>query len=235
LLNGQSAKGKTASGKTIIKSKYLASAEGLIRYKFVRDGSIYVVGNSSKIVGFDTRNKYNQTVSAINSLLKNKKLNSLVKTWLKKAKTAMAKVLKGNKSDDDKYVAITSASYSLQDIKKAKGSLLSVIKATTSKISSIFYSIRNVFKNNLTYKMYNKYGQKGINLISAISKKYNLSQKVVYNQFVNNKVTKAQMSDVADAILYDINSGFNIFASGWADEYKNIEKALKSIKNLLNK
>jgi hypothetical protein len=223
LLSGKSATGKTTSGRTITKTKYLASALGSFSYKFVNNGSIYVVGNSSKIVGSDTRTEYNKSMSTINKLLKKKNLNGSVKTWLKKAKIKINKVLKSGKANGAKYSLLSKANSLLANIKKAGASILSVIKNSTS----IFSSFKNIFKNNFTYKVYNKYGEGGSKLISAISKKFNLSQNTVYN-----KVTKGQMDFLWDSILANLKAS-NFF--DWRYAYDTVNNAIMEIKKLAGK
>ena len=231
LLAGKSATGRTTSGRKITKKKYLASVYGGLSYKFVNNGTIRIYGNSSKIVGSDTRDEYNQNISIINNLLKKKGLNSLVKTWLIKAKTMIKNVLNSSKSDSDKYFSMWTANSLLGDVKKAGATLLSVIKSSTSNFYKFFSPLKSILKNNLTYKMYNKYGEGGIKAISAIAKKFNLSQSTVYNIFVNNKVTKSQMDLIYDSIVYSLKDG-DFFS--WQYAYSSVNNSMAAIKKLVD-
>ena len=98
----------------------------------------------------------------------------------------------------------------------------------------VFSSIKSALKNNLTYKIYSKYGQSGMDLINKISSKYKLSKTTVYNAFVNNGVTKKQMENDAYLIVYQIENNENIFSDPWTSS-NNIKKALAAIKKLVDK
>ena len=190
LMNGQSATGRTTSGRRITKSKYLNSAEGYLRYKFTNSsGAVYVVGNSSKIIGSDTRTKYNRSISIINSFLKRTNLNSVVKTWLIKAKALVVNVFKSSKKDSIKYSSLYGATFWLEQIKSKGLSLISIIKTQyLSSVFPIFSSLNSVLKDNITYKIYTRYGLTGVNQISEYSQQYGVSATTIYNKFVESGV-----------------------------------------------
>ena len=79
--------------------------------------------------------------------------------------------------------------------------------------------------------MYNKYGEGGIKAISAIAKKFNLSQSTVYNIFVNNKVTKSQMDLIYDSIVYSLKDG-DFFS--WQYAYSSVNNSMAAIKKLVD-
>ena len=140
-------------------------------------------------------------------------------------------VLNSSKSDSDKYFSMWTANSLLGDVKKAGATLLSVIKSSTSNFYKFFSPLKSILKNNLTYKMYNKYGEGGIKAISAIAKKFNLSQSTVYNIFVNNKVTKNQMDLIYDSIVYSLKDG-DFFS--WQYAYSSVNNSMAAIKKLVD-
>ena len=225
-LNGKSAKGKTASGKSITKPTYLSARNGAIRYNFIRDGKISIRTDSSKFIDSNLKSLANKNYSLINKLLKKSGLSSVAKTWLTKAKALVKSTLNGSKKYSEKESLLGIAYSLLGQVSKAGVSVMSLAAGTTS----IFSSLKSLLKNNFTYKVYNKYGEDGVNVVSAISKKYNLNKNTVYNTFVNNKITKENMRYIAYSVLDDIKNGKDIFRGRYADE--NINKAMAAIKNL---
>ncbi|WP_413852701.1 hypothetical protein [Candidatus Ruminimicrobium bovinum] len=233
-LQGKSAKGKTEYGKNITKTKYLDSTDGKIRYKFiggVDKGKIYITIDSSKFIDSTLKKLANKSYSIINKLLNNKNVSSLAKKWLKKAKTLVKKLLNGGKNYYDKQILLDKAASLIQQISKKNTSMISLITSS----NSIFSSLQKLFKNNFMYKVYNKYGEGGLNVIIELSKRYNLSQKVVYNQFVNNKVTKTQMEKVSADLVRYTKEGWEVLDSAFGEGYTEVENALVSIKQLLKK
>ena len=227
LISGKSAKGN-ASGKIITKPEYFNSEDGYIKYKFTDKYGVYIVCNSSKVPSVDTRTLYNKTISLVNKLLKQKGVSSLAKTWLNKAKNLVNKILNSSKNDNKKEELLNKA-YSLFQQVSEKG--ISVVSLITSS-NSIFSSLQKLLKNNFTYKVYNKYGEDGLKVISEISKKFNLGQSTVYNVFVDNKVTKSQMDFLGNSILCALQKE-NPFTRVYV--YDTVNNALREIKNLVNK
>ena len=225
-LNGKSAKGKTAYGKSITKPTYLSSEDGAIRYNFISNGKISIRTDSSKFIDSNLKSLANKNYSLINKLLKKSGLSSVAKTWLTKAKALVKSTLNGSKKYSEKESLLGIAYSLLGQVSKAGVSVMSLAAGTTS----IFSSLKSLLKNNFTYKVYNKYGEDGVNVVSAISKKYNLNKNTVYNTFVNNKITKENMRYIAYSVLDDIKNGKDIFRWRYADE--NINKAMAAIKIL---
>jgi len=215
LLSGKSAKGKTTSGRTITKNKYLNSADGYISYKFINYGGISIIGNSTKIVGQYTKDLYTKNISIINKLLKKKNLNSVVRTWLKKAKALVNKIYKSNKKDSIKDDLLNGGKYWLANIKAGGATILSIAETCKnwSGMAPIFSPLKSVLKDNITYKIYNEYGKQGVNIISELSKKFNVSQTNIYNQFVKNNVDRYYL-------YYKITS---------VDNFKSLDEVFSSL------
>ncbi|WP_413853080.1 hypothetical protein [Candidatus Ruminimicrobium bovinum] len=256
-LNGKSAKGKTSSGRTITKPVYLNSEYSYLRYKFTdTDGTMFVTTHSKDIAqaAFKTTPAYKymkDSLSIINKLLKQKGVSSLAKTWLKKAKNLVNSYMNNSKSYQDKYSFGHKMLSSMKKIAEEKASILSLVKYSSySKKNTIYhvvYPLRTVLKNNITYKIYTKYGEDGINLIEEFSKDYKLKEADVYNIFVKNKVTKKQIENHFDYLrylMYKMANGFEIFNDSFEHDIYNdsfiksgdgIKESLKEIKQLLGK
>jgi len=245
-LNGKSAKGKTSYGTSIIKPVYYNSASGFVKYDFKHsDGKIAVTTDSKNIRQivikrsdeYKTATKIN---ASIDKLLKNKGLNNLQKTWLKKAKNAVTNTINGPKGLYEKRLILEDTKNLIATVIKQNASILSLVKVSFDPVKggwsgqNIFSSLKTVLKDNLTYKIYAKYGEEGINLISAISKKYNVSQNAIYSAFVNSGVTKTKMDDNAYLLIYQIERGEDIFNSSWIND-KNVKNALLTIKTSVDK
>ena len=229
LMNGQSAKGKTTSGRTITKSKYLASVEGALRYQFVRNGGVSIIGDSTKIVGQYTKDLYNKNISMINKLLKKSNLSDVAKTWLKKAKEIVNKVYKSNKKDGTKENLLNGGKYWLANIKAGGATIVSIAEAHKdwSGMAPIFSSLTSVLKNNLTYKMFNSYGAQGVTLIRNLSKKFNVSQTSIYNQLVKGGVDRYFLSGVSADKFKSLNAFYSYFGISISQNNNNTKEENK--------
>jgi hypothetical protein len=87
--------------------------------------------------------------------------------------------------------------------------------------------------NNITYKMHTKYGDKGVNLIGALSEKFSLNQRDIYDIFLNNGVTKDEINFIAGIISNHLQEEGDFFR--WRYGYKSINNALAAIKELVVK
>ena len=168
--------------------------------------------------------------SAIDKLVKKSGISSLVKTWLNKAKTIVNNTMFGNKSNKVKTTLLKKALTAINAVVKANGSVLSVAKQTVAS-GSVFTSLKTVLKNNITYKIYAKYGNNGINLISAFSKKFNINQNDIYNIFVNKGVEKSDIDFFTRFILDDLND--EVFFNTWYGS-DTINEAIAEIKRLID-
>ena len=174
VLNGKSAKGKTASGRTITKNKYLNSVDGYIRYKTDKNSILITTESSSlKKASFKTTGAYKmaqETLSDINKLLKKSNVSSLAKTYLKEAKALINKVINSNKSYESKLSFFSKTSMAMKEISKENAAIWVLSKyCSTSKdnfIYSAFYPIRSVLKGNKVYETYMEEGEYAAKLIS---------------------------------------------------------------------
>ena len=215
---------------TYSKAKFEKLMKGSSYYVAVDNGNVSVLLDTTKILSTYAKNMAKKGITLINKLLNKSGISSIAKTWLNKAKTLVNKVLNGGKSLYDKESWLSNAYYILQTISQKDVSTLSLIKQSNS---GIFSSFETLFKNDLTYKIYNEYGDSGINIINAISEKYNLSQSSIYNIFENNKITKQQVIGMEYTVVSDIRNGENVFRWHWADNV--IEKVMTDIKELVEK
>ena len=247
-MNGKSAKGKTSSGRSITKPVYYTNTtSGVIRYKPIESGKISVLTDSKSIsmVYFKTTEAYKymqKAISVADKLLNKKGISGLAKTWLKKFKTLINDCIKSSKSYLDKFLFAYNVHRTIQKIAEEKASILSLAKYSSYSgknfIYHVVYPLRTVLKNNITYKIYTKYGEAGVNLIEDFSKDYKLKETDVYNIFVKNKVTKTQIEDQVNhlrSIMYRMVNGFDVFNDSLVASNENIKKALTEIKKLLNK
>ena len=146
---------------------------------------------------FSILNSYNKSISLISTLLKKKGISNTVKKWLNNAKILIDKTIGSNKSNSVKQKWLDKVNSALKTISNQKVSMLSLVKQT---VSGVFSSLKNILKNNLTYKIYTKYGNNGINLISEFAKKYNLKQETIYNKFEKEGITKNQISETVNIL-----------------------------------
>jgi hypothetical protein len=173
-----------------------------------------------------------KSVSIIDKLLKKKNLTSTAKNWLNKAKALVNKA-KTSKDIVENYYLLEQTFNSLNKILKSNGAVISMIKETV-KNGSFFSSLKTILKKDNTYKIYEKYGEKGISLIDKISKQTKLSPITVYNQFVNNGVSKRLMERTAFPLLEDVDDVFEDL--DWLKGvHPNIGNALEAIKELAKK
>jgi len=111
--------------------------------------------------------------------------------------------------------------------------MMSIVQQTV-KESSIFSSLKTILKNDKTYKIYTKYGEKGLALMDKISKKTKLNPTTIYNQFIKNKVSKGEVINLVAPILEDSSNIFEDM-NWWLGVYPNIGNALAAIKKLAKK
>jgi len=246
LMNGQSAKGKTSSGRTITKPVYLNSVDGYIRYK-IDDGIVSLTTDSKSIaqVALKNTDAYKYTKEAIataDKLLKKKETSSLAKTWLKEFKKLVNNYLNSSKSYSEKNSFAFGISYAIKTIAEEKASIVSLIKYSTISASNSCYSglypLRKVLKDSIEYKIYKKYGEDMVSVIQNFSKYYNLKEDEVYNIFVKNKVTKTQLEDNTNhlgTLMYRMVEGFDIYEDPLIVSNDNIKKSLEEIKQLIEK
>ena len=228
------AKCKNSKGKNTTTTVYFKA----VINKKLSDGFVITdsKGTAKKDLEKTTAYKYaKQKIASINKLLKSSKVSKLAKTWLTKAKALFNSIINSNKTNSEKKRLLADASNAIADVINQNASILSLVKCSLSKVFNSFSSLKSILKNDLTYKIYNKYDENGLNAITELSKRYNLSQKVVYNQFVNNKVTKTQMQKVGADIVYLTKNGWEVLDSAFGEGYKEVENTLASIKQLLNK
>jgi hypothetical protein len=204
-MNGKSAKGKTLSGRTITKPTYYTNTtSGVIRYKPIENEKILILTDSKDIkkAYFKTTEAYKymkDSISIINKLLKQKGISSLSKTWLKKAKSLVNSYINNSKSYLDKSSFGIDMFYSMEKIAKEKASIISLVKYSSYSqknfIYHVLYPLRTVLKDNITYKIYTKYGEEGINVINELSRKYNKKETEIYNKFVKVGITSEFLED----------------------------------------
>ena len=165
--------------------------------------------------------------------MENKNLNNIQTKWLKGAKTLISETINSSKSLEDKHWLIVEARETIKDIVKSKASILSLAKASVvtngNSSSNIFYSLRTVLKDNITYKIYVKYGEDAVNLISELSKKFSLTQTALYNQFIKNDVKKEELPSI-NYVLKQIEQEESFFA-GDTKSY-DIDELIKHYDNL---
>ena len=242
-MNGKRAKGKTASGRTIIKPVYLNSAAGPIRYMLFQFGTTVIASTDSrKFIGTDVKKAAKTSISLINKMLKKKNLNSVAKTWLTKAKALITKVKNSYKKNSDRFHWVVKALISISEVSKSNVSMQSLAKAST-KWNSPFTSLKSVLKNDTTYKIYTKYGEEGLDIINKISKKCNISATAIYNGFLKNGVgltnlmyfNETEFNNIVDKIeqekVFFAKATEDTSLNEITDHYKNFEKQLGALKN----
>ncbi|WP_413853821.1 hypothetical protein, partial [Candidatus Ruminimicrobium bovinum] len=162
----------------------------------------------------------------IDELLQDKTISSVARTWLTEAKKVLNNVLLDtNQESKVKVAAIKEAENATYRIQKTKADI-DVLREESAK-GKVFSSLYDIVKSAKT-----NYQEKGVNLIKAISKKYNLDETTVYDKFANNKVTNEQMNIVSSILLKDLTNNNDIFRWQWGQDYKNVEKALSEIQEL---
>jgi len=171
---------------------------------------------------------YKRTIALVNKLLKKKGLNALAKKWLNKAKNLINNTMGNNKSNSAKYEWLNKAYSGLWLILNQKTTLISFYKQT---VSGIFSSLKNVFKNDLTYKIYAKYGEVGVDSIKTLSNYLGISQDTIYKTFVKNKV--GNLDTLNGVFVYLINTGSDIFKLKTGDQ--GLNDALAELKELSGK
>lgn len=182
------------------------------------------------------KNLAKKDISIINKLLKNKAISKLAKTWLTKAKTVIEGITKSNKHVYTKYSLLDDVLNSIKKISNAKCSALSLTKET---VKGVFSSLKAVLKNDITYQIYNKYGEKGVNLINLFSEKTKLSQKEIYNIFLKNGITKdfINNNELTSLLFEETKTLKDTFAEldWWLVRCPKIGKSLQEMKKLSGK
>ena len=230
-LKGKSAKGKTTSGRSVRKPVYYNSTSGVIKYRFVYKGRMSITTDSKNIKQIEIKRSfdYKLAISSVNKLLKTKNLSSFAKTWLTKAKTVINNIATSNKTNSNNESLFREAYFTLHNVSIQNFSIDVLMEET----KGVFSPIKSALKNNLTYKIYAKYGNSGIDLVNEISNKYKLSKTSVYNAFVNSGVTKRQMEEDSHILVYQIEKEYDIFVNPWTSN-SNLKKALAAIKKLVD-
>ena len=178
--------GKTTNGKKITTDIYYKATE-------------YVVTDSKNITEknietnfidlfprtyLDVKYMLSEFRSLVNNLLKKEEVSELAKTWLKAVYSEFDKYKNTDKYKDvfdEICVDLERVNESLKVISSEKGSILSIVKESSNYY---FTPFNKILENNITYKIYTKYGETGLNTIKKYSEQYNLSQEEIYNQFV---------------------------------------------------
>jgi hypothetical protein len=239
-MQGKIATGITESGKKIKTPAYYNTKEGYVKYKPLNNnGEVYIATKSKIIAASYIKNEYNKSMSIINGLLKNKTLSKLAKTYLNEAKKILTNFYKSNKNNIDKDNLFWNTTTMLEQIKNKKASIVSLIENTFVKYPNILSSLKSILKKDITYTIYNKYGEKGVDLVNVFSQKTKLSQKEVYNIFVKNGITKDFMenSHLSSLLLEETKESKDIFADidWWLGACPNVGKSLQEMKKLTNK
>ena len=239
-MQGKTATGVTESGKKIKTPAYYNTTAGKVKYKPLNsNGEVYIATNSKVIAASYIKNEYNKSMSIINGLLKNKALSGLAKTYLNKAKNLLTNFYKNNKNNVNKDNLFWNTRTMLEQIKNKKASIVSLIENTFVDFPNILSSLKSVLKKDITYTIYNKYGEKGVDLVNIFSQRTNLSQKEVYNIFLKNGITKDFMenSHLSSLLLEETKEFKDIFADidWWLGECPNVGKCLQEMKELSGK
>ena len=239
-MQGKTATGVTESGKKIKTPAYYDTKEGYVKYKPLNNnGEVYIATNSKNIAASYIKNEYDKSMSIINGLLKDKTLSKLAKTYLNKAKTLLTKFFNNNKNNISKDNLFWNTRVMLEKIKNKKASIVSLIENTFVNFPNILSSLKSILKKDITYTIYNKYGEKGVDLVNIFSQKTNLSQKEIYNIFVKNGITKDFMekNHLSSLLLEETKEFKDPFADidWWLGECPNVGKSLQEIKELAGK
>jgi len=239
-MQGKTATGITANGKKIKTPAYYNTKEGKVKYKPLNNnGEVYIATKSKNIAAAYIKDEYNKSMSIINGLLKNKTLSELAKTYLNKAKNLLNNFYKSNKNNVNKDNLFWNTTTMLDQIKSKKASIVSLIENTFVNYPNILSSLKSLLKKDITYTIYNKYGEKGVDLVNIFSQRTNLSQKEIYNVFVKNGITKDFMvnSHLSSLLLEETKEFKDIFADidWWLGACPTVGKSLQEIKELVNK
>jgi len=156
----------------------------------------------------------------------------------KEEMTEMADVLKSIASDE-KVVNIVKqdSDVNIYKIKKyyqlkenntlfQNSNIAKVLKQLNVPVEKEFYN--EFIENNLNYKIYAHYNDSGISLINGLSGYFDLSQEEIYNQFINDNVSKNEVSIAAQHLVGNMGRiEYYLFGS-------NIDNSFAEFKRLFN-
>jgi len=221
-----------------------------IKYKYKGINIITDSKNISKKVAamelkYSIANKLKkQNIDLINKQLQTKGLSTLAKTWLQEAKKLINKVAKGEYIKPEttyinKEEFLRKSLTALKEIEKANFSTISLIEHSNRQpyisydSETVFYPLKEVFKNDINYKIYGTYYGGGLKVIDFLSKKFNLSQTELFEYFKKFEIEEydfvfflsAANNDVSKIIDENFLNNNESIKYG----YENTKKAIRQL------